>query len=39
MPEQVVEVAPAYDHAELPAIATSHVVCEGLSALAPRTPS
>jgi agmatinase len=32
----VVEVAPAYDHAEVTGIAASHVVYEVLSALAPR---
>jgi agmatinase len=32
----VVEVAPAYDHAEVTGIAASHVVYEILSALAPR---
>jgi agmatinase len=33
----VVEVAPAYDHAQLTAIAASHVVYELLSAMAPRS--
>lgn len=33
----VVEVAPAYDHAQLTAVAASHVVYELLSAMAPRT--
>ena len=33
----VVEVSPAYDHAEITGIAASHVVYEVLSALAPRT--
>ena len=33
----VVEVAPAYDHAEITGIAAAHVVYELLSALAPRT--
>jgi agmatinase len=32
----VVEVAPAYDHAEITGIAAAHVVYEALSALAPR---
>ncbi|WP_157155054.1 MULTISPECIES: agmatinase [unclassified Diaminobutyricimonas] len=32
----VVEVAPAYDHAQLTAVAASHVVYELLSAMAPR---
>ena len=32
----VVEVAPAYDHAEVTGIAASHVIYEVLSALAPR---
>ncbi len=32
----VVEVAPAYDHAQLTAVAASHVVYEILSAMAPR---
>ncbi|MDX6326175.1 MAG: guanidinobutyrase / D-arginase, partial [Nocardioidaceae bacterium] len=32
----VVEVAPAYDHAEITGIAASHVVYEIVSALAPR---
>ena len=32
----VVEVSPAYDHAEITGIAASHVVYELLSALAPR---
>jgi agmatinase len=32
----VVEVAPAYDHAELTGIAASHVIYELLSAMAPR---
>jgi agmatinase len=35
----VVEVAPAYDHAEIPGIAAAHVVYELLSALAPRYSS
>ena len=34
----VVEVAPAYDHAQLTAVAASHVVYELLSAMAPRRP-
>jgi agmatinase len=34
----VVEVAPAYDHAEITGIAASHVVYEVVSALAPRAP-
>jgi agmatinase len=34
----VVEVAPAYDHAQLTAVAASHVVYELLSAMAPRPP-
>jgi len=34
----VVEVAPAYDHAEVTGIAAAHVVYEILSALAPRAP-
>ncbi|MBD8011653.1 agmatinase [Microbacterium sp. Re1] len=34
----VVEVAPAYDHAQLTAVAASHVVYELLSAMAPRSP-
>lgn len=33
----VVEVAPAYDHAQITAIAASHVVYELISAMAPRT--
>lgn len=33
----VVEVAPAYDHAQLTAVAASHVVYELLSAMAPRS--
>jgi agmatinase len=33
----VVEVAPAYDHAQITAVAASHVVYELLSAMAPRT--
>ena len=33
----VVEVAPAYDHAEITGIAAAHVIYEVLSALAPRT--
>ncbi len=32
----VVEVAPAYDHAEITGIAAAHVVYEALSAMAPR---
>jgi len=32
----VVEVAPAYDHAQLTAVAASHVIYELLSAMAPR---
>jgi agmatinase len=32
----VVEVAPAYDHAQLTGIAASHVIFELLSAMAPR---
>ncbi len=32
----VVEVAPAYDHAQITAVAASHVVYELLSAMAPR---
>jgi agmatinase len=32
----VVEVSPAYDHAQLTAVAASHVVYELLSAMAPR---
>ena len=32
----VVEVAPAYDHAEITGIAAAHVIYEALSALAPR---
>jgi agmatinase len=35
----VVEVAPAYDHAEVTGIAASHVVYEVLSAWAPREPT
>ena len=35
----VVEVAPAYDHAEVTGIAASHVVYEIISALAPRDPA
>lgn len=35
----VVEVAPAYDHAEVTGIAASHVIYEILSALAPRETS
>ncbi|WP_370626882.1 agmatinase [Salinibacterium sp. ZJ450] len=35
----VVEVAPAYDHAQLTAVAASHVVYELLSAMAPIDPS
>ncbi|WP_344344380.1 agmatinase [Agrococcus versicolor] len=35
----VVEVSPAYDHAQLTAVAASHVVYELLSAMAPRTAS
>jgi agmatinase len=35
----VVEVAPAYDHAQLTAVAASHVVYELLSAMAPVAPS
>jgi len=34
----VVEVAPAYDHAQMTAVAASHVVYELLSAMAPREP-
>jgi agmatinase len=34
----VVEVAPAYDHAEITGIAAAHVIYEVLSALAPRGP-
>ena len=34
----VVEVAPAYDHAEVTGIAASHVVYEALCALAPQAP-
>jgi agmatinase len=34
----VVEVAPAYDHAEITGIAAAHVVYELVSALAPRPP-
>lgn len=34
----VVEVAPAYDHAQVTGIAASHVVYELLSAMAPRSP-
>ena len=33
----IVEVAPAYDHAQLTAVAASHVAYELLSAMAPRT--
>lgn len=33
----VVEVAPSYDHAQMTAVAASHVVYELLSAMAPRT--
>jgi len=33
----VVEVAPAYDHAEITGIAASHVVYELVSAMAART--
>lgn len=33
----VVEVAPAYDHAQLTAVAASHVAYELISAMAPRT--
>ncbi|MBC7404029.1 MAG: arginase family protein, partial [Microbacteriaceae bacterium] len=32
----VVEVAPAYDHAQLTAVAASHVAYEILSAMTPR---
>jgi agmatinase len=32
----VVEVAPAYDHAEITGIAAAHVIYEVISALAPR---
>jgi len=32
----LVEVAPAYDHAEITGIAASHVIYEVLSAIAPR---
>ena len=32
----IVEVAPAYDHAQITAIAASHVACEIISAIAPR---
>ncbi|WP_404434512.1 agmatinase [Microbacterium lacus] len=35
----VVEVSPAYDHAQLTAVAASHVVYELLSAMAPRDQS
>jgi agmatinase len=35
----VVEVAPAYDHAEVTGIAASHVIYEIISALAPRDPA
>lgn len=35
----VVEVSPAYDHAQLTAVAASHVVYELLSAMAPREPA
>jgi len=34
----VVEVSPAYDHAQVTAVAASHVVYELLSAMAPRRP-
>ncbi|HEX6955860.1 MAG TPA: arginase family protein, partial [Agromyces sp.] len=34
----VVEVAPAYDHAQLTGVAASHVAYELLSAMAPRSP-
>lgn len=34
----VVEVSPAYDHAQLTAIAASHVTYELISAMSPRTP-
>ncbi len=34
----VVEVAPAYDHAEITGIAAAHIVYEVLSVLAPRKP-
>jgi agmatinase len=34
----VVEVAPAYDHAEITGIAAAHVIYELVSALAPRPP-
>ena len=32
----IVEVAPAYDHAQLTAVAASHVAYELISAMAPR---
>jgi agmatinase len=32
----IVEVAPAYDHAEITGISAAHVVYEILSAMAPR---
>ncbi|HET6671750.1 MAG TPA: arginase family protein, partial [Agromyces sp.] len=32
----IVEVAPAYDHAQVTAIAASHVAYELISAMAPR---
>jgi len=35
----VVEAAPAYDHAQLTAVAASHVVYELLSAMATRRPT
>jgi agmatinase len=33
----IVEVAPAYDHAEMTGIAAAHVAYELISAMAPRT--
>jgi agmatinase len=35
----VVEVAPAYDHAQITAIAASHVIYELLSAMTPDAPA
>ena len=32
----VVEVAPAYDHAEITGVAAAHIIYEALSAMAPR---
>ena len=35
----IVEVAPAYDHAEITGVAASHAAFELISAMAPRTGS